>query len=420
MWWICLSLILVAIVLFECYIHLQYRFTRNVPKLVPYYPVLGNGHLIIGNSSVNNFNFIKSTFLQFEGWFKVRLGPKLLLCSSNPDIINAVLTHPECLEKPFFYDFFKLEHGIFAGHCAQSGFQYSNSEQLYPNICAVFKNNGKEYGEACARWIQSSGDLPYCVINIIRDYNLHQYLLLYSLALLIEKVKSRKHTFEATSADDYKKPQIFVNQLLSWTSNGRPFSDIEGNDTTALALTHTCLFLAMFPDIQERVYREIIDVFPDPGQEIMLEDLKNLTYMERVIKESLRLAPVGPNIARQTMQNVEIADLCIRKDSLIVLSIFAMHRRKDVWGPDAEAFDPDRFLPERSVGRNANAFIPFSAGSRNCIGGRYAMLSMKVMLSSILRRLKLRSDLKLEEMQFRLDMMLKLESDYNVSLEQRT
>uniref|UniRef100_A0A182Q2S5 Cytochrome P450 n=1 Tax=Anopheles farauti TaxID=69004 RepID=A0A182Q2S5_9DIPT len=459
-----LLFVLAIVVFLHFYVVFLHRYAWSLPNMQPYYPWIGNGHLFIGKSRVKLFNVFIRPFKQFDGWFKIWLGPKLVLCSSNPDIMNAVLTHPECLEKPFFYDFTQRKAlnpafntrilnsfiPVFVQCSKMMVHDMSEVVQDGPKLVPIFPFISKCTLEmvcgttiGCDVFEQPGKDtfienMDRCFELVAkRMLNIHCYAeLLYKLTKdykdeLETRYSSQMQFVQSVNlSEDYKRPQIFAEQLLSATHNGQSFSDIEithniysmiaaGNDTTALQVTHTCLFLAMFPDIQERVYREIIDVFPDPGLEIMLEDLKNLTYMERVIKESLRLAPSGPNIARQAMQNVEIADLRIPKGSLIVLSIFAMHRRKDVWGPDAETFDPDRFLPERSVGRNANAFIPFSAGSRNCIGGRYAMLSMKVMLSSILRRLKLRSDLKMEDLKFRFDLTLKLESEYNVWLEER-
>uniref|UniRef100_A0A182VYA9 Cytochrome P450 n=1 Tax=Anopheles minimus TaxID=112268 RepID=A0A182VYA9_9DIPT len=494
MWWLWLFLVLAAVGLLHCWILQRHRFAQHLPNMQPYYPIIGNGQLFMGKSRVQLFNVLMEPFREFGGWFKIWLGPKLVLCTSHPDIMNAVLTHPECLEKPFFYDFVKLEHGIFAGHyhpwkTQRKALNPAFNTRILNSFIPVFAECSKlmvhNMEKSVGNGALSLSIFPFiskCTLEMVcgttigcdvleqpgketfienvdrcfelvakRMLNIHHYIeVLYGFTKdcieeserrtscyrffesVIEKAKARVQSGSEVPDEcvDYKRPQIFADQLLTVRHNGNPFTDIEithniysmiaaGNDTTALQVTHTCLFLAMFPDIQERAYREVMDVFPDPEQDITLEDLKKLTYMERVIKESLRLAPSGPNIARQTMQDIEIADLSIPKDSLIVMSIFSMHRRKDVWGPDADVFDPDRFLPERSVGRNGNAYVPFSAGSRNCIGGRYAMLGMKVMLSSILRRLRLRSSLQMRELQFRFDLTLKLESDYFVTVEKR-
>ncbi|EAA45528.4 AGAP002207-PA [Anopheles gambiae str. PEST] len=494
MWWLWLvALVLAALGLWQWWIVQRHRFASHLPVMQPYYPIIGNAQLFIGKSGVDLFNQLLQPFRQYDGWFKAWLGPKLVLATSHPDIMNAVLSHPDCLEKPFFYDFVKLEHGIFAGHyhpwktqrkalnptfntrilnsfipvfvqCARQMVQHmeqsvgdlGRSISIFPCIskctlemvcgttigCDVMEQPGKEtFIENVDRWFE---------LIAKRMVSIHHYIeLLYRFSrdfieesetrtscfrffeTVIEKAKARiNSTAFEDECEDYKKPLIFADQLLAAQHNGNPFTDIEvkhniysmiaaGNDTTALQVTHTCLFLAMHPAIQERVYREVMDVFPDPDQDIEMEDLKQLTYMERVIKESLRLAPSGPYIARQTMKDIEIAGLHTPRDSLIVMSIFSMHRREDIWGPDADVFDPDRFLPERSEGRSANVFIPFSAGSRNCIGGRYAMLSMKVMLSSILRRLRLRSDLQMNALQFRFGLTLKLDSEYFVQVEKR-
>lgn len=65
---------------------------------------------------------------------------------------------------------------------------------------------------------------------------------------------------------------------------------------------------------------------------------------------------------------IAVADVTLPAGTGCVVGAFAMHRAKSVWGPDAGEFDPDRFLPERSLDRHRAAFLPFSYGSRNCIG----------------------------------------------------
>uniref|UniRef100_A0A182NMT0 Cytochrome P450 n=1 Tax=Anopheles dirus TaxID=7168 RepID=A0A182NMT0_9DIPT len=117
MWWQWLAFVLAIVVLSHCCVVFLHRFARHMPNMQSYYPLIGNGHLFMGKSSVKLFSVLIEPFKQFGGWFKIWLGPKLVLCTSHPEIMNAVLSHPACLEKPFFYDFVKLEHGIFAGHC---------------------------------------------------------------------------------------------------------------------------------------------------------------------------------------------------------------------------------------------------------------------------------------------------------------
>ncbi|KAI8439465.1 hypothetical protein MSG28_013239 [Choristoneura fumiferana] len=169
---------------------------------------------------------------------------------------------------------------------------------------------------------------------------------------------------------------------------------IAGNDTTALTIAYTLMLLGQHKDVQDKVILEQKSIFGDSKRGANKEDIPQMFYLERVIKESMRLYTVVPIIARNIDKDtyLPVADVTLPAGTGCVVGAFAMHRAKSVWGPDADEFDPDRFLPERSLDRHRAAFLPFSYGSRNCIGRNYGMLIMKSILSTIIRSYKIDAD----------------------------
>lgn len=97
---------------------------------------------------------------------------------------------------------------------------------------------------------------------------------------------------------------------------------------------------------------------------------------------------------------------------------FAVHRDERYY-PDAEKFDPDRFMPENSKNRPPHAFIPFSAGRRNCIGQRFAMMEEKIILATLLRRFNIKSLKTTEELQCQLELITKPANGIPVELKIR-
>lgn len=109
----------------------------------------------------------------------------------------------------------------------------------------------------------------------------------------------------------------------------------------------------------------------------------------------------------------------VPKGTMLILSFHYLHRNKEVWGPNADLFDPDNFLPEKVASRHAYSYLPFSAGPRNCIGIKYGWISMKLMLSAIMRQYKFSTHLRLEDIITKFEVTLKIENRHFVTVERR-
>ena len=146
------------------------------------------------------------------------------------------------------------------------------------------------------------------------------------------------------------------------------------------------------PDHQELVHQELDQVFGDSHRPCTMEDAAQFKYLECCIKESLRLYPSVPNFKRIIDEpGFELGGYKIPVGTSISMHIYALHRHEDFF-PDPEKFKPERFHPDNAAGRHPFAFVPFSAGPRNCIGQRFALLEEKVVLSTLLRRFRLTYD----------------------------
>ncbi|XP_058058185.1 cytochrome P450 4C1-like [Anopheles bellator] len=232
--------------------------------------------------------------------------------------------------------------------------------------------------------------------------------------------------------ETYKKPQIFIDQLMKIPATqpgARHFSDDEisdhiytmivaGNETSATQLAHTCLLLAMHPDVQAKAYAEVYELLPDSAQEVTIELMKDLVYLERVLKETMRLMPVAPLIGRQNLTELVLDGHRIPKGTMLLFNFYSLHRRKDIWGPSADEFDPDRFA-RTAPPYHPYAHLPFSGGPRGCIGYRYAMMSLKALLASILRNYELTTRLRYEDIRFQYQISLNLAFAHEVQLRRR-
>ncbi len=158
---------------------------------------------------------------------------------------------------------------------------------------------------------------------------------------------------------------------------------LAGHETTANALTWTCYLLSQHPDVEKKVREEVEHILR--GHSPRFEDLPKLSYLERVIKESLRLYPPVWFMGRLVMEDDEIGGYFVPAKSMIFLSPYITHHSRHLW-EEPERFDPDRFLPERFSQKHRFAYTPFGAGPRQCIGNGFALMEAQVILAMMLQK----------------------------------
>lgn len=194
----------------------------------------------------------------------------------------------------------------------------------------------------------------------------------------------------------------------------------EGHDTTAAGSSFVLCLLGVHQDIQERVYNELYSIFGDSDRPATFEDTLKMKYLERVIFEGLRMYPPVPIIARKLQRDVKIAtkNYVLPAGATVVIGTFQIHRNPKYY-KDPNVFNPDNFLPENTQNRHYYSYIPFSAGPRSCVGRKYAILKLKILISTILRNYKMVSNITEDQFVLQADIILKRNDGFRVQIEPR-
>ncbi|XP_077504616.1 cytochrome P450 4c3-like [Amblyomma americanum] len=193
---------------------------------------------------------------------------------------------------------------------------------------------------------------------------------------------------------------------------------IGGFDTTATAASFAIHLLGNHPETLAKVHEELDAVFgSDRERPVTVEDIKQLKYLDCVLKEALRLYPPIPAIARKLGEDVSIGKYTIPKGTVSVIFIYFMHRHPRFF-PKPNDFIPERFL-EVDQDRHPFLYIPFAGGARNCIGQKFAQLEDKILLAQILRRFKVKSKIRNEDLQMSLELVLRPSQGLHLKLTPR-
>ncbi|KAH8303349.1 hypothetical protein KR059_008695 [Drosophila kikkawai] len=229
-----------------------------------------------------------------------------------------------------------------------------------------------------------------------------------------------------------KKRLAFLDLMLESAQNGALITDteikeqvdtimFEGHDTTAAGSSFFLSLMGIHQGIQDRVLAELDSIFGDSQRPATFQDTLEMKYLERCLMETLRMYPPVPLIARELQEDLKLnsGNYVIPRGATVTVATVLLHRNPKVYA-NPNVFDPDNFLPERQANRHYYAFVPFSAGPRSCVGRKYAMLKLKILLSTILRNYRVYSDLSESDFKLQADIILKREEGFRIRLQPRT
>ncbi|MFV0132332.1 cytochrome P450 [Streptomyces sp. HMX87] len=167
---------------------------------------------------------------------------------------------------------------------------------------------------------------------------------------------------------------------------------VAGHETTSGALSFALHYLAQHPDVADRARAEVDRVWGDTAAPAY-DQVARLRYVRRVLDESLRLWPTAPAFAREARADTVLAGVHpMRRGAWALVLTPMLHRDPEVWGADAERFDPDRFDAKAVRSRPPHTFKPFGTGARACIGRQFALHEATLVLGLLLRRYRLRPE----------------------------
>ncbi|CAG2172884.1 unnamed protein product [Oppiella nova] len=172
-----------------------------------------------------------------------------------------------------------------------------------------------------------------------------------------------------------------------------------GQDTSSATTQFALQLIGHYPDVQAKIHEELDTIYGDnPTRDIKFDDLRQMKYLEKCIKEALRIYPPVLFISRKITEEFKIKDYTIPKGTNCMVLFYQLHRDPKYF-PNPEVFDPERFSADSTNTRHAFAYTPFSAGPRNCIGQRFALQTVKALLASILRKYRITSLVPLDKVE---------------------
>jgi len=279
----------------------------------------------------------------------------------------------------------------------------TGDSKYYKSLC--------KYTDVLAKRLFNPFLHPDFIYKLSRDNKINEECAKYLVDFSESVIKRKKQEYIENKAKKLSKPQsnsesnkkMFLEMLLDMNDTGANFTDLEIKDevntfvgaASDTSVTVTCfmlLMLGLYPDIQQKVYEETMEILGDK-KNLEPNDLSMFKYTEMVMKETMRLFPVAPIVVRKANDEIKLTTCIIPKDAGIVISTISTHRDPELYA-DPLKFDPERFLPEETKKRHPYAYYPFTLGPRSCIGQKYGYMFVKAVISLIVRKYRIETTYK--------------------------
>lgn len=209
---------------------------------------------------------------------------------------------------------------------------------------------------------------------------------------IVSKVKEHQETLDPSSPRDYI--DSFLIELGEKEDSGVELENLyactldlffAGTETTSTTIQWGLRFMIHYPHIQEKVQAEIDSVIGQSRQP-SITDRENMPYTDAVIHEIQRMGDILPlNLGHSTVRDTKLDKYTIPKGTMIIPSLYSVLHDESMW-ETPHSFNPGHFLnPDGSL-RNREAFLPFSAGKRVCLGEQLARMELFLFFTSLLQR----------------------------------
>ncbi|XP_072764861.1 probable cytochrome P450 6a14 [Anoplolepis gracilipes] len=221
-----------------------------------------------------------------------------------------------------------------------------------------------------------------------QTHNIVKYDFMNLLIQLMEK-----GYVEPDDVDIDESSPTNINKLTLLEAAAQAFVFFAAGFETASTTATFCLYeLAQQQDLQDKICKEIDEILKKHG-ELTYNAVNEMTYLHKVINESLRKYPPVPILNRICTEEVTLptTNIHVPKGMAITIPILGLQRDPSIY-PDPDKFDPERFNEDKVAARHPYTFLPFGEGPRICIGSRFGYVQTKVGLVSLLSRFKFKLD----------------------------
>ncbi|MDZ7805212.1 cytochrome P450 [Thiohalophilus sp.] len=247
------------------------------------------------------------------------------------------------------------------------------------------------FSEDLDRIIAEQGSNPFSILTEEMTRDMQLVIKFRALSKIILEVIERRRREQPERVDFLAMFMDSRDKETDEAMSDRELLDeimtmiIAGHETSAITLNWVWYFLASYPEVERKLHAEVdgADYAQIPG----FDDLEQLPYVKQVVEEALRYYPPVWLYTRRAIEDDQLGDYFVPAGTDIFITPYFLHRHPRYW-PQPEKFDPERFAEENIREQHKQAYIPFSAGPRRCIGDFFATVEMQIHFGLMARKFR--------------------------------